>query len=111
MEAVMDDGSIFAGLAQSGDRCGVEIRHEPAERRFGVSESAAIKRLQRVERTRGRKPVGAGGHRPSALKPCRAFIEAALAHKPDTTLQALCRRFLAEERTRFAGLVRVLMDE
>ena len=30
------------------------------------------------------------------VKPHRAFIEEALAHKPDTTLEALCRRFLAE---------------
>jgi transposase len=67
-----------------------------AARRFGVSDSAAIKWLQRVERTGSRKPVGTGGHRPSALKPHRAFIEAALAHKPDTTLEALCRRLLAE---------------
>jgi transposase len=101
MEPVTDDATILAGFAQSGDRCGGERRHEPAARRFGVSDSAAIKWLQRIERTGGRKPVGTGGHRPSALKPHRAFIEAALAHKPDTTLQALCRRFLAEERTRF----------
>jgi len=67
-----------------------------AARRFGVSDSAAIKWLQRVERTGSRKPVGTGGHRPSALKPHRAFIEVAFAHKPDTTLEALCRRLLAE---------------
>ena len=71
-----------------------------AARRFGVSDSAAIKWLQRVERTGNRKPVGTGGHRPSALKPHRAFIEAALAHKPDTTLEALCRRLLAECRAK-----------
>jgi hypothetical protein len=85
-------------FAQSGDRCGGERRHEPACGSAAVwgQYSAAIKWLQRVERTGNRKPVGTGGHRPSALKAHRAFIEAALAHKPDTTLEALCRRLLAE---------------
>jgi transposase len=67
-----------------------------AARRFGVSESAAIKWLQRFEDTGHRKPVGTGGHRPSTLKPHRDFIEAALKDKPDITLEALGRRLLAE---------------
>jgi transposase len=67
-----------------------------AARRFGVSESAAIKWMQGVERRGSRKPVGTGGHRRSVLKPHRAFIEAALAQKPDITLEALCRRLLGE---------------
>jgi transposase len=67
-----------------------------AARRFGVSESAAIKWLQRFEDTGHRRPVGTGGHRPSTLKPHRDFIEAALKDKPDMTLEALGRRLLAE---------------
>ena len=67
-----------------------------AARRFGVSEPASVKWLERFEETGLRTPVGTGGHRPSALKPHRAFIEAALADKPDLTLDALCRRLAAE---------------
>lgn len=67
-----------------------------AARRFGVSESAAIKWLQRYEDTGHRKPVGTGGHRPSKLKPHRNFIVAALKNKPDLTLAALGQRLLAE---------------
>jgi transposase len=72
------------------------ISRRAAPRRFGVSESAAIKWLQRFEDTGHRKPVGTGGHRPSTLKPHRDFIEAALKDKPDITLEALGRRLLAE---------------
>jgi len=67
-----------------------------AARRFGVSESAAVKWLQRYEDTGDRQPVGTGGHRPSTLKPHRDFIEATLKDKPDITLEALGRRLLAE---------------
>jgi len=67
-----------------------------AARRFGVSESAAVKWLQRYENTGSRKPVGTGGHRPSKLKPHRDFIATALEDKPDLTLEALGRRLLAE---------------
>ncbi len=71
-----------------------------AAHRFGVSESAAIKWVQRFERSGSRKPVGTGGHRSSALKPHREFLEAARAEKPDITLQALCDRLLAERGVR-----------
>lgn len=67
-----------------------------AAERFGVSDAAAIKWVERFEETGLRTPVGTGGHRPSKLKPHRAFIEAALAAKPDITLEALCRRLAAE---------------
>ena len=67
-----------------------------ASRRFGVSESSAIKWLQRFRKTGQRTPVGTGGHRPSALAPQRAFIEAVRAEQPDITLQALCDRLAAE---------------
>jgi transposase len=64
--------------------------------RFGVSASAAVKWLRRYEDGGSRKPVGSGGHRPSKLKPQRAFIVAALKEKPDLTLEALSERLLAQ---------------
>lgn len=68
-----------------------------AARRFGVSESAAIKWVQRFRRTGKRSPIGTGGHRPSALKPHRDFLAALRAEQPDMTLERMCRR-LAEDR-------------
>ena len=67
-----------------------------AARRFGVSDSSAIKWLQRYRKTGQRTPVGTGGHRPSVLGPHRAFLEVARTEQPDITLQALCDRLLAE---------------
>jgi transposase len=67
-----------------------------AARRFGVSEAAAVKWLQRYEDNGRREPVGTGGHRPSKLKPHRDFVTAALKDKPDITLEALGKRLLAE---------------
>lgn len=67
-----------------------------AARRFGVSEAAAVKWLQRYKDAGHREPVGTGGHRPSKLKPHRAFIDAVLRDKPDITLEALGLRLLAE---------------
>lgn len=67
-----------------------------AARQFGVSESVAIKWVQRVERTGSREPVGTGGHRPSVLKPHHEFLMAMRSQQPDITLEALSRRLLAE---------------
>jgi transposase len=67
-----------------------------AARHYGVSESVAVKWLERVERDGSREPVGHGGHRPSKLLPHREFLEAARAGKSDITLQALCDRLSAE---------------
>jgi transposase len=67
-----------------------------AARRFGVSESIAVKWLERLERHGSREPVGHGGHRASKLMPHRDFLEAARAEKSDITLQALCDRLLTE---------------
>ena len=67
-----------------------------ASRRFGVSESSAIKWLQRYRKTGRRTPVGTGGHRPSVLAPHLDFIEAVRLEQPDITLQALCDRLGAE---------------
>ena len=71
-----------------------------AARRFGVSEASAIKWVQRYLRTGARGPVGTGGHRRSVLEPHRDWLMAALAEKPDITLDALSRRLLAERGLR-----------
>ena len=72
------------------------LSRRAAARRFGVSDSAAVKWLQRYEDSGSRKPVGTGGHRPSKLKPHRDFIVAALKSKPDLTLEALGRQLLVQ---------------
>ena len=72
------------------------ISRRVAARRFGVSDSIAVKWLERLKRHGSRTPVGHGGHRASKLMPHREFLEAARAAKPDTTLQALCDRLLKE---------------
>jgi len=67
-----------------------------AARHYAVSESVAVKWLERVERRGSREPVGHGGHRASKLTPHREFLEAVRAEKSDVTLQALCDRLSAE---------------
>ena len=71
-----------------------------AARRYEISESVAIKWLERVERDGSREPVGHGGHRASKLMPHRDFLEAARTEKPDITLQALCNRLLSERNVK-----------
>ena len=73
-----------------------EMSRREAGRHYQVSESVAIKWLERLERHGSREPVGHGGHRASKLMPHRHFLEAARAEKSDITLQALCDRLLAE---------------
>jgi transposase len=72
------------------------MRRRAAARRYAISESVAVKWLERVERDGSREPVGHGRHRPSKLTPHRDFLEAARTRKPDITLQALCDRLLSE---------------
>jgi transposase len=73
-----------------------EMSRRAAARRYKISESVAIKWLERVERQGSREPVGHGGHRASKLMAHRDFLEAARAEKSDVTLQALCDRLSAE---------------
>jgi transposase len=73
-----------------------ELSRRAAARRYEISESVAVKWLERVERDGSRKPVGHGGHRPSKLMPHQDFLAAARTDKPDITLQALCDRLLSE---------------
>ena len=72
-----------------------EMSRREAGRHYKVSQSVAIKWLERLERHGSREPVGHGGHRASKL-PHRQFLEAARAEKSDLTLQALCDRLSAE---------------
>jgi transposase len=71
-----------------------------ASRRFGVSEASAIKWLQRYERVGDRRCAGTGGHRPSKVKPERAWLLATIASEPDITLAALSIRLQAERGVR-----------
>jgi transposase len=73
-----------------------EMSRRAAARRYAISESVAIKWLERVERDGSREPVGHGGHRASKLMPHRDFLQAARTEKTDVTLQALCDRLSAE---------------
>ncbi len=68
-----------------------------AAKRFGVSESSAIKWLQGYERENRLHPRGTGGHRPSKTKPEREWLLAVIAAEPGITLEALSVR-LFEER-------------
>ena len=52
-----------------------EMSRRAAARRYEISESVAIKWLERVERDGSREPVGRGGHRASKLTPHRDFIK------------------------------------
>jgi transposase len=73
-----------------------EMSRRAAARRYAISESVAIKWLERVERDGSREPVGHGGHRASKLMPHRDFLQAARTEKTDVTLQALCDCLSAE---------------
>ena len=67
-----------------------------AGERFGVSESTAIKWVERFERSGVRTSARMGGYKPVKLEPHRDFITALRAEKPDITLQGLCDRLLSE---------------
>jgi transposase len=64
--------------------------------RFGVSVSAAINWVRRVELTGLRSPGKIGGYKRMMLAPYQAFLEAVCRDKPDITLQGLCDRLLAQ---------------
>jgi transposase len=67
-----------------------------AAARFGISESSAIKWVERFERSGSRTAAKMGGYKRVRLEPHRAFLEGLRAEKSDITLQALCDRLLAE---------------
>lgn len=64
--------------------------------RFGVSESSAIKWVQRVERLGARQSAGTGGHRPSKIKPHRDWVFRVIEGEKDITLAALATRMADE---------------
>jgi transposase len=80
------------------DREGMSRRAAAA--RFGVSESSAIKWVQRFEQNGSRAASKMGGYLRSRLEPHREFLEALRGEKADITLQALCDRLLAERGVR-----------
>ena len=61
-----------------------------------MSESAAIKWVERVERSGSRAARRWADTSRLKLEPHRGFLEALRAEKPDITLKALCDRSLAE---------------
>ena len=60
-----------------------------AARRFGVSESVAVKWLQRVAKTGSVKPAQMGGYRRPALEGEREWLLARIGQKADLTLRGL----------------------
>src|SRR5271166_2062819 len=62
---------------------GEGMSRRKAARRFGVSESAAVKWLQRVRDEGVRAAFAVGGNRVPVIKPHRDLVEAALAEKPE----------------------------
>lgn len=70
-------------------------RREAAEQ-FAVSESCAIKLLQRWERTGSVAPARIGGRKPFALAAHADRVRALVAGQPDLTLEELKAR-LAEQ--------------
>jgi len=66
-----------------------------AAARFGISESSAIKWVQRLERL-GQAQAGTGGHRPSKIKPHRAWVLDLLETHKDITLEGVARRMATE---------------
>jgi transposase len=79
------DAVVVGGMSRRG-----------AAERFGVSESVAVKWVERFERTGVRSAAKMGGYKRHKLEPHRAFIQALHAEKPDITLQALCDRLSVE---------------
>jgi putative transposase len=61
-----------------------------AAARFGVSESVAIKWVERFERSGSRTAGKIGGYRPRKLESHREFLQTLRIERPDITLQALC---------------------
>ena len=85
-----------------------EMSRRAAARRYAISESVAIKWLERVERDGSREPVGHGGHRASKLMPHRDFLQAARTEKTDITLSALCDRGVKSDSSMMSRFFRRL---
>src|SRR5579871_4225132 len=98
MEASRDGRTLFSGFADRVIDAVVRggMSRRGAAERFGISDSVAVKWVERFERTGLRTAGQMGGHKRQKLEPHRDFLEACHAEKPDVTLQALCDRLLAE---------------
>jgi transposase len=66
-----------------------------AAARFAVSESAAIKLIQRWEQTGSLEPGQMGGHRPVILAEHDGLVRELMAAHPDQTLDELLDRLVA----------------
>jgi transposase len=66
-----------------------------AASRFAVSESAAIKLIQRWEQTGSLEPGQMGGHRPVILAEHDGLVRELVAAHPDQTLDELLDRLVA----------------
>jgi putative transposase len=66
-----------------------------AARRFGVSESVAVKWLQRVAATGSVRPGQMGGHVRPALEGERDWLLARIAEGPDVTVRGLSAELVA----------------
>ena len=66
-----------------------------AAARFDVSESAAIKLMQRYRATGSLEPGQMGGHKPLKLAPWRDWVMKRIGEKPDITTRELANE-LAE---------------
>ena len=65
-----------------------------AAARFAVSESAAVKLVERWEQTGSLEPGQMGGHRPFALAEHDALVRELIAAHPDQTLDELLDRLV-----------------
>ena len=71
------------------------LSRRAAAERFEVSESCAIKLLQRWERTGSVAPAAMGGTKPFALQEHEAFVREIVGAQPDITLEELKSRLAA----------------
>lgn len=71
------------------------LSRRAAAERFDVSESCAIKLLQRWQRTGSVVPGAMGGGKPFALKEHEALVREIIAAQPDITLDELKIRLAA----------------
>ncbi len=70
-----------------------EMSRRAAARRYAISESVAIKWLERVERDGSREPVGHGGHRASKLAPHRDFCKPRGPRRPTSRFRLFAIAF------------------
>jgi transposase len=71
------------------------VSRRGAAGRFAVSESCAIKLVQRWARTGSVAPAPMGGRKPFALAAYEGEVRALISAEPDATLDELCRQLSA----------------